>query len=337
MAITEGRDATVVGSGAGVATARGDARAPTRDRRTAADALADGTSPVADLRPIGPAAVLDGGFDLFRFRFRRLVGLAACLFVPITVVDLVLMAVVGTNAPERVAIGPSMFLLGSGDSWSWAIVAAQSVALSLLGLCVGHLAAAAARGIDVSFRELGRLALRRWWVALLIVVLTAAPRALLSCVVFPVGWILADAFFFIASSVAGAEGVGPWKAVTRGAALARGRYGNAVVICLGSLVISQVLRLSLTAGPVLLLASFALPESVIGVAARLGTIVLLLAEPITACIAARAYLDLRARHEGLDLQLRASRVFGTGRASGPGPAARGAGAGTPAPTAPAGR
>ena len=310
MAITEGREAGGVTSGAGVATARGDARAPARDHHTAADALADGTSPVADLRPVGPATVLDGGFDLFRFRFRRLVGFAACLFVPITVLDLILMAVVGTETPERVAVGPSMFLLGSGDSWSWIILVGQTVALSLLGLCVGHLAASTARGVDVSFRELGRLALRRWWVAVLIVVLTAVPRALLSCVVFPVGWLLADAFFFVASSVAGAEGVGPWRAVSRSAALARGRYGNAVVICLGSLVISQVLRLSLTVGPVLLLASFAVPDALIGIVARLGTIVLLLAEPITACIAARAYLDLRARHEGLDLQLRASRVFG---------------------------
>ncbi len=310
MAITERRDTGGVGAAASVATARGDARMPPHDPRSAADALADGTSPLADLRPVGPAGVLDGGFDLFRFRFRRLVGFAACLFVPLTVIDLVMMAVVGTDTPERVAVGPSMILLGSGDSWSWVILVAQTVALSLLGLCVGHLAAAAARGIDVSFREMLGLAVRRWWVALLIVVLTAVPRALLSCVVFPVGWILADACFFIASTVAGAEGVGPWRAVSRSVALVRGRYGNAVVICFGSLVISQVLRLSLTAGPALLLASFALPEQAIGVVARLGTVVLLLAEPITACIAARAYLDLRARHEGLDLQLRAARMFG---------------------------
>ncbi|MDQ2677206.1 MAG: hypothetical protein M3Y51_00575 [Actinomycetota bacterium] len=310
MVDTSGRDTGARASGAGVATARGDARLPPQEPHSAADALADGSSPVADLHPVGPAAVLDGGFDLFRFRFRRLVGFAACLFVPLTVVDLVLMAAVGTETPERVAIGPSMFLLGSGDSWSWAILVGQTVALSLLGLCVGHLAASAARGVDVSFREMGRLALRRWWVALLIVVLTALPRALLSCVVFPVGWLLADGLFFIASSVAGAEGVGPWRAVTRSVSLTRARFGNALVICLGSLVISQVLRISLTAGPALLLSSFALPESVVGVVARLGTVVLLLAEPITACIAARAYLDLRARHEGLDLQLRAERVLG---------------------------
>ena len=309
MVDTSGRDTGGGGSGTGVATAHGDARVPPQELHSAAAALADGSSPVADLRPVGPAAVLDGGFELFRFRFRRLVGFAACLFVPLTVVDLVMMAVVGTETPERTAVGPSMFLLGSGDSWSWAILAAQTVALSLLGLCVGHLAASAARGVDVSFREMGRLALRRWWVALVIVVLTALPRALLSCIVFPVGWLLADALFFIASSVAGAEGVGPWRAVTRSVSLTRARFGNALVICLGSLVISQVLRISLTVGPALLLASFALPEAAVGVVARLGTVVLLLAEPITACIAARAYLDLRARHEGLDLQLRAERLF----------------------------
>ncbi len=310
MAETEGRDVGVGGTGAGVATARGDAKAPTRDRHTAADGLRDGSSPVADLRPIGPAAVLDAGFDLFRFRFRRLVGFAACLFVPITVVDLVLMATVGTESPERVAVGPTTLLVGSGDSWSWAIVALQAIALSLLGLGVGHLAMAASRGVDVSFRELCRVVVRRWWVAVLIVVLTAVPRALLSCIVVPVGWLLADAFFFVASAAAGAEGLGPLRAIGRSASLAKGRYGNALVICLGSLVISQVLRMSLTTGPVLLMASFGLSNLALGVVGRLGTVVLLLAEPITACIAARAYLDLRARREGFDLQLRAERAFG---------------------------
>lgn len=324
MAITDGRDPAVggaaatavdgtgradVGIVAGVATARGDAAPPPRDPRRGADPLAEAASPLADLRPLGPAGVLDGGFDLLRFRFRRIVGLAACLFVPITVVDLLLMAVIGTSSEDRVAIGPAIFLLGSGDSWAWAILAAQTVALSLLGLCVGHLALSAARGVDVSFRELGRVALRRWWVALLIVVIGAVPKVVLSCVMLPVGWILVDGFLFIASSVAGAEGVGPWHAVRRSASLTRSRYGNALVICFGSLVISQVLRISLTAGPALLLSSFALSDAAIGLVARLGTLILLLAEPLTACIAARAYLDLRARRDGLDLQLRADRLF----------------------------
>ncbi len=318
MAITEGRDRAVGTSGAGRATARGDATAPSPDPRLAADELARGRSPLADLRPTGPASVLDGGFDLFRFRFRRLVGLAACLFVPILLVDLTLMAVIGTNSAERVPVGPSVMLLGSGDSWIWGILAAQTVALSLLGLCVGHLAASAARGVDVSFRELGRLMLRRWWVALLIVVLTAVPRALLSCIVFPVGFVLADAFFFIASVCAGAERLGPWAAVQRSVQLTRARFGNAIVICLGSLVISQVLRISLTTGPAMLLASFEMSDLVVGLTARLGTVVLLLAEPITACIAARAYLDLRARHDGYDLQLRADRIFDAGATAPPG-------------------
>lgn len=305
----DGRDATRRGAVAGVARARGDVRSTDPRADPSGAALLDGSSPLGELRPVGPAAVLDGGFDLFRFRFRRLVGLAALLFVPITVVDLLLMAVIGTSSTDRTAIGPAIFLMASGDSWSWFIVVAQSCALSILGLCTGHLAMQAAQGRDVSSRELRRLALRRSWVAVLIIVLTAVPRGVLSCVMVVVGWLLADAFFFISSTAAGAEGLGPWKAVVRSGQLTRARYGNAIMICLGSLIISQVLRLSLTAGPALLLSSFGLSDLVVGVAARLGSLILLLAEPITACIAARAYLDLRARRDGFDLELRAERLF----------------------------
>lgn len=309
MTQTDGWDASRRGAVAGVARARADARSTGPPDDDAGSALRDGTSPLADLRPVGPAAVLDGGFEFFRFRFRRLVGLAAVLFVPITMIDLLLMAVIGTTSTDRTAIGPATFMLASGDSWSWFIVAAQTCALSILGLCVGHLAMQAALGRDVTSRELRRLALRRSWVAVLIVVLVAVPRGLLSCVTLLLGWLLADAFFFVSSSAAGAEGLGPWKAVVRSGQLTRARFGNAILICLGSLVVSQILRLSLTAGPALLLSSFGLSDLVVGIVSRLGSLILLLAEPITACIAARAYLDLRARRDGLDLELRAGRVF----------------------------
>ena len=41
---------------------------------------------------------------------------------------------------------------------------------------------------------------------------------------------------------------------------------------------------------------------------------LLLTEPLTACIAARAYLDLRCRRDGVDLVLRQQRMVDEHRA-----------------------
>ena len=85
--------------GPGVAVARGDAPWPPAEGP-------DGPSPFDTLRPSGPGGVLDDAFVLLRTRFGRIVGLAACLYVPIRLLDLVTMIATGT-AVERVQVGPS--------------------------------------------------------------------------------------------------------------------------------------------------------------------------------------------------------------------------------------
>ncbi len=295
------------GAGTGVATARGDARetAPSRTRHGGSTSIPP-VDPLADLRPVGPGAVIDGGFELLRHRFGRLVGLSACLYIPIWLVDLSLTVfgnADGASDGSGSPIGPAFLLVGNGSTWVVPIAIAQSLALSVLGLCVGHLVMAATRGDDVAFADLGRLALRRSWVALLILPLNAAVH-FASVVTLGFGFPLVDAFVFIVSVVAGAEGVGPWTALRRSFSLTRAAYGRALVISFGGLCITQVLRLSFFFGPSLLV-SMLDPSTVLsGLVSALGVAVLLIAEPLTACIAARAYLDLRCRVEGLDLVLR---------------------------------
>src|SRR5690606_34478167 len=128
----------------------------------------------------------DGAFDLLRVRFRLLLALAACLYVPIRVLDLVTMIATG-DVEDRYEFGPSILLLGGDSAWSWLVLVLQSFALSVLGLCVGHLALRLAHGEDPSFGELARLALRRSWVAFLIVPLGFVIRAPLSCI--PLGFL----------------------------------------------------------------------------------------------------------------------------------------------------
>jgi hypothetical protein len=75
-----------------------------------------------------------------------------------------------------------------------------------------------------------------------------------------------------------------------------------MVVSLGGLAISMVLRTALWLGP-LALVSATVPSGLLAVlVARLGALVLLVTEPLVACIAARAWLELRCRTEGYDLE-----------------------------------
>ena len=290
----------------GLATARGDAPEP--------DVLqpADHERILRSLRPMGPGAVLDSAFDLLRLRFRRIVGVAACLYIPIRILDLVTMIASG-DAQERYQIGPAILLMGGDSAWALVVALLQSFALSVLGLCLGHLVVRLIDGADASFRELMSLAARRSWVALLVMPLMFLVRAPLSCI--PLGFLIGDALVFTTSVVAGAERLGPWRAFRRSLALSRRSFGPMLAVVFGGLLISQMLRISFYAGPVLLAANFSTNEAVLTAVAQAGALVVLVAEPLTACIAARAYMDLRCRTEGADLRRRLYERFGPPQAS----------------------
>lgn len=289
----------------GEATARGDAIAP----EGSPDGRGIGPTPLDAVRPVGPAGVLDGGFELLRFRFGRLVGLSASLFVPIWLVDLVLLVVVGAPSVDRSAVGPAVFSVGGGAAWSWAIVAAQAVALSALGIAVGAATVAWSERRDPSWSELVAVAVRRSWVAATIVVLSMVIKLPLACFAL-VPWLIGDALVFTASVVAGAERTGPWRALRRSIALSWRELGRALVIVTGGLVITQVLRVSFSAGPATIVAIVDPSATAVVFAERLGAIVGVVVEPLTACIAARAYVDLRCRVEGADLTRRRVERFG---------------------------
>ncbi|MHB1138346.1 MAG: hypothetical protein ACYC2O_05265 [Microthrixaceae bacterium] len=283
---------------AGHAVARGDAR----------DAAPQGAgdldrNPLTPLRRIGAGAALDQGVDLLRFRFRRLVGLTACLFLPVQLVDLVLRLTVSSAPADEVDLGGAAVLqLGSSD-WVGVTIVLRALALSVLGICVGHLVAALLGGRDASFRELLGVGQRRSWVALAMLPLSVLIRAVLIWIPF-VGFVVGDALVFVASIVVGAERVGPIAALGRNLRLTRRQSGAAIALSLGSLVITMILRMSLYAGPQALLYSLGSPESVFLAVEQLGALVQLVIEPLTACIAATSYLLLRCRVDGLDLELR---------------------------------
>ncbi len=290
-------------TGSGVAEVRGDARPDGDDAGTRVphDAL------VASLRPRSVPAVLDRGIDLLRIRPGRWFGLGAALLLPVWLFDLILLVTVGADTVERIPLGPSVLRLEE-SSWALAVIALHAIALSLLGIAVGTAARAWQDRSDPSTGELLRAALARTWTAVVIVTLAGLAAAAASCL-FGVGYLLAAPLFFTASIVAGAERTGPLVALRRSIALARAAYGRALGLASGSLALTQVVRFSCWLGPVALAGLLGAGDGLLVPMERIGGLVVVVVEPLTAAFALSAYLDLRCRVEGLDLELRTRERF----------------------------
>jgi hypothetical protein len=263
---------------AGVAVVRGDAPWPESDEGTD---LGDG-NPLTGVEPVGPGGVLDGGFDLLRVGFGRLVGLAAGLLLPLQLIELAVAA--RSGIAEQVSIEQGSFagmaiLGGASTSSSFGLVfaAVRVVVLSFLGMTVGVMVAELLRGRLLSGRQLASRAARRWWVAALIPLLTIPVKSVGFCLVY-VGWFLLDSLLMCASVVAGAEGAGPLRSFGRSWKLARTSYGVALSVSIGGFVLMLV--------------------------QQVASLVLLVTQPLTACIAGRLYVELRCRGEALDLERR---------------------------------
>jgi len=303
VARVEPAGAQPAATGSGVAEVRGDARPP--DDGAAARVPHDAL--VGSLRPRSVPAVLDRGIELLRVRPGRWFGLGAALLLPVWLLDLVLLVTVGADTVERVPLGPSVFRVQE-SSWALMLIPLHALALSLLGIAVGSAAAAWREGSDPTTAQLLRVALVRVWTAVVIVTLTGLAAAVASCL-FGVGYLLVAPLFFTASIVAGAEKVGPLAALGRSIALGRAAYGRSLGMATGSLVLTQVVRFSCWLGPVALAGLLGAGEGVLVPMERIGGLVVVIVEPLTAAFALSAYLDLRCRVEGLDLELRTRERF----------------------------
>lgn len=287
---------------------RGDAVAPSE---ASAQGPSDATNPLSQLRPLGPGAVLDGAVELLRHRFGRIMALAAGLYVPIWLLNVAVTVIDPTSldsAENGSGIVWSPIGASTSDSaWMWMIGLLQVLALSTLGLMIGRLAAGLAEGRDPSLGDLARYGARRCWVAALVVPMNMVVHTVGACL-GGVGWVLGDALVFVVSVAAGAEASGPVSAFRRSIQLTSSQYGRSLVLCTGALALSWVIRLSFSAGPTMLIASLDPSSRLVGLVGALSSAVTLLTEPLTACIAARAYLDLRCRRDGYDLELRRARL-----------------------------
>ncbi|MCB1255718.1 MAG: hypothetical protein KDB26_01340 [Microthrixaceae bacterium] len=278
------------------------------DTKLAAGALGAGTTANEVLHPLRPMRVteaLDLGFTLFKVQARILIPIATVLYLPIQVVNLLLRLANSGHAGATVLTTSGVAIAGIADVATYEpfILLAQSLALSILGLCSGHMTAALIERRASQFGETIRFGLSRIWVAAGIVVLSAGVYLVLS-IVPVVGWLIAGSFTFIASVIAGAERLGPWMAIRRNIAFGRSRNSPAINLYLGGLVLLALTRAVLLAGPVALVFVLGGPESLIEALASASAILLVIVQPLTATFASSAYVMLRIRSEGMDLEQR---------------------------------
>lgn len=271
----------------------------------------DSRNPLTHLRPVGPGAVLDGAVELLRCRFGQIMALAACLYVPIWLLNVAVTvfrpSTAGSGEDGSGMVWSPIGASTSDSAWMWLVGLLQVVALSVLGVAIGRLSTELAEGRATTTTYLLGYAARRSWVAVAVVPMNMVVHVAASCL-GGVTWLLGDALVFVVSAAAGAEGLGPVAAFVRSVRLTSSQYGRSLVLCTGALVLSWVIRLSFSAGPTMLIASLDPSSSLVGLVGALSSAVTLLTEPLTACIAVRSYLDLRCRRDGYDLDLRRARL-----------------------------
>jgi hypothetical protein len=200
------------------------------------------------------------------------------------------------------------FLAGSSSMLGWSSLFALlgAVATTWVGVVLGVLVAAWWSGADLPVSSALRTAARRWWVVLPLTAVTLAVKVPAACVA-GVGFLVADAFVFTAAVVAGAEGRGPLAAVRRSFELSRRSPGTALAVSSGGLLLTLVVQLVVLAGPALLVSSLGVGGTVAVVVEQAAGLVVLVTVPLTACIAARAWVEFRCRSEGADLEFRMQR------------------------------
>lgn len=261
------------------------------------------------LRPMRLLDILDGAFSVLKLRPRVVLTATAVLVLPLQLLAAYLAreqlgeAFNLTDVSIRGALDESS--TGTADV---VLAYAGTIPLVLVGAFVGRMVAAWYGGADPTPRELLRALSSRipallgmWLIVHLIesvaLVLCLAPVLF----VWPV--------ILCAAPAIGVEDLGPVAGLRRSWQLGTRRYWSCfwVAICAG--LIAQVLAFSFGLLPALL-------GSVLGetwgwiVLAAGNTFAELVTIPFLTAAAALAYIDIRVRTEGLDLELRAMEVLG---------------------------
>lgn len=274
-------------------------------------------SPVDRLQPRRVGALLDGGFEVLRFRARTLFLVSAAILIPLVAVPQALsyrgldptqLSFGSTVGGSGLFTSPVVQVAPQGLVGLLALAALPLLAMALLGLAMGHLVGGWLAGDDPGPAAVLRATLRQAPVALAAYVIVLPLKALGFAACY-VGALVVIGQFQVLSPVIAFERLGPLKAIGRSWKLSSRRFFRGPGLVLGLALVSAAVSIALLGIQTLVDQLLDTASWGWAVTGALGAAITMLLAPFQAAVAVLHYVDLRVRAEGLDLQLRAIEVF----------------------------
>lgn len=275
------------------------------------------------LQPQRVGALLDGGFDVLRFRFRTVMIVSAVWLVPLVaapqavsyrqLADAVdeLGNVSGAGGAVNGGFGTTFGPFGAGSSpWSTLVLAVLPLlGIALVGLSLSHLVGGWLAGRDPGPMEVLRATVRQV-PTLLVAFVLAIPLKALGLIACYIGAAVVIGQLQIMSPVIAFERLGPVAAIGRSWRLSSRRFWRGPGLVVGLAVVTNVVSFGLL-GIVQIVVGVGTATGtswvwIVGAALSFATSMVLL--PVQASVAILHYIDLRVRSEGLDLQVRMPQV-----------------------------
>jgi hypothetical protein len=256
--------------------------------------------------------VLDGSIAVIKAAPRVVFGIAAAFIVPVELVGAWIQrdSLADNDVLSTISDATSSSQVRFDfDASSVALIVLQGLVLALVAGAIAHVLTSwyadhhttAANAIRASVRRAPALVVAWLFVHV-------AEALALVALVFPAVCLMP--LFLVVSPAIVVESLGPWKAVRRSWRLTRGRYGTALWTAVLIGAVATLLTAALTGlGVVFSFLEFGwVLDATLRAASALVTI------PFVAAATTLAYLDMRIRSEGLDLELDIAEHF-----PGPGP------------------
>ena len=258
------------------------------------------------LRPLGVGERLDGALRILKLAPSTVLTLTAVAVVPVELLSSALLRL-GDDPIARATFGAPMTSLVTDDTGAGAagpLIFFLLDALALLWVTAGL--SQLVTGWHVGRRDDTATLLRsgvQRLPALVGAVLLVHLAEGVGLVALLVGALVPMTWFALTAPVIGAEQVGAVKAMGRSFSLAKRAFLSVLGTCVLVGIVATGLRVALAG-----LGALAIESSVPGewvLLTAIGIVVRLVVEPLVAGTAVLLYLDLRVRHEGLDIELAA--------------------------------
>lgn len=269
-----------------------------------------------ELRPRTVGEILDVAFKLYTSHIRKLLIIAAVVFVPIGIIQLFVSSGSGFDSidlfdPDAIAQGelPSGFAGFLGGTLALSLISLIGT-LFVQGASI-KLFAGAFQGIDQSWQDSVRFGIDKSLLILGTALLSALGSGigLIFCLV-PGIWLWT--VWYVAIPALLVEGTRPVAALTRSFQLVRQRFWPVLGVGLLAWLISQVVvqLLGLVVGLVAVVPSVmqaaetgTLDGDVFGASVLASSVASIVTVPFLAAVAVAVYFDLRVRFEGFDLEM----------------------------------